>query len=70
MQITITVDANGLTNLNCSEDRPWTVIRALKAVIDALEQQQAQREAQEAAQKPRAASPAELQAILARRNGS
>lgn len=45
MQIVITVAPDGQVNLQCSEDRPWTAVRALKAVADALVEQQAQKEA-------------------------
>jgi CTP:molybdopterin cytidylyltransferase MocA len=67
VQITITVGPDGKIELNCSEDRPWLAVKALRAVADAIAEGQAQKES--------AAAPAVLGAdglppgLVSRLNG-
>ena len=45
MEIIVKVDpATGQMGLNCSEDRPWLIVRALRDAADAMERQQLQKE--------------------------
>ncbi len=45
MEIIVTLSPEGMVSLKCSEDRPWSVLQALRAAADGIVAQQAKIEA-------------------------
>ncbi len=73
MQIIITLQPDGQTQLSTTEDCPWLVVKILRQLADTLIEQMAAKEAQAklaaASEQIEMGSPAQVAAALAARNG-